>query len=53
MHSDTGEIHCEKAYEVISGLDIKHSHVVVLRTSKFVIYLSEYKIYLPREKKYI
>ncbi len=26
------------------GLDIKHSHVVVLR---LVIYLSEYKSYLP------
>ncbi len=33
-----------------AGLDIKHSHVVVLRTSTFVIYLSEYKSYLPEEK---
>ncbi len=34
-------------HTIHTGLDIKYYHMVVLQTSKFVIYLSEYKCYLP------
>ncbi len=39
-----------KAIGYKTELDIKHSHVVVLWTSSFVIYLSEYKSYLSGDK---
>lgn len=38
-------------YLDISGFDIKHCHVIVLRRSKFAIRLSEEKLVAQKKKK--